>query len=327
MTQDNQIPPALLEEAMDRFLELKARPNCRETEAAFQAWLHRSQMHRQAWEQALKTWRLLGEVPPVHEHLWRGATPLAANASPAGRWRTWSAGVALALAACAVGFLAGPALILQWQADHVTETAENRKIALEDGTIIEMGGGSAVATEISASARHVRLLKGEAFFDVAHDASRPFTVDAGGVAVSVLGTAFDVQLADGETIVELARGTVAVSYSGHNHKENFELSPGEMATVVHGTGEVVRSDIAPEDIAAWRSGKMFVSNVTVAAAAERLQRYHSARITIPQSALATQRVTGLYDLKDPDRALQALVQPFGGIVREVTPYGRVLTQF
>jgi transmembrane sensor len=316
----------LVEEAMDRFLELKARPNCRDTEEAFQAWLRRSPMHRQAWQHALKTWQLLGEVPPVHEHLWRGARQLAA-APPARRWKTWAAGAALAVAACAAGALVAPSLVLERQADHVTETAESRTVRLEDGTIIEMGGDSAIATEISAGARHVKLLKGEAFFDVAHDASRPFTIDAGGVAVSVLGTAFDVQLADAETTVELARGTVAVSYSGREHKENFELAPGEMATVAHDTGAVTRSAIAPEDIAAWRSGKMFVNNVTVAAAAERLQRYHPAWITIPQSSLAAQRVTGLYDLKDPDRALQALVQPFGGKVREVTSYGRVLTQF
>ncbi|MEI2301740.1 FecR family protein [Ensifer sp. MJa1] len=331
MTKDNHIPEALLEEAMDWFLELKARPNCRETEAAFQAWLSRSDLHQESWEHALKTWQLLGEVPPVHEHLWRGARPLAANVLPIRKsWtgKAYAAGAAaLALAACLLMFVSLPSLLLWWQADHVTETAQSTTVTLEDGTVIQMGGDSAIATEISASARTVRLLKGEAFFDVARDPSRPFVVDAGGVAVQVLGTAFDVQLAQSETTVELAHGIVAISYSGKGHEENFELSPGEMATVVHATGAVTRNQIAQEDIGAWRSGKMFVNDVTVAAAAERLQRYHSAWIAIPQAGLAGQRVTGVYDLKDPDLALQALVQPFGGKVREVTPYGRVLTQF
>ncbi|WP_083213720.1 MULTISPECIES: FecR domain-containing protein [unclassified Ensifer] len=333
MTKDNHIPEALLEEAMDWFLELKARPNCRDTEAQFRAWLGRSELHVRSWQTALKTWQLLGEVPPVHEHLWRGARPLA-SLQPATRRRdrrvakVWATGAAvLALAACLVMFVSLPSLLLWWQADHVTETAQSRTIALEDGTIIEMGGGSAIATEVSAHARHVRLLKGEAFFNVARDLSRPFVVDAGGVEVSVLGTAFDVQLASADTTVELAHGTVAVSYSGPDHKQNFELAPGETATVTHATGAVTRSAIAPDEIGAWRSGKMFVNNVTVAAAAERLQRYHSAWIAIPQSRLAQQRVTGVYDLKDPDHALQALVQPFGGTVRAVTSYGRVLTQF
>lgn len=333
MTKENHIPEVLLEEAMDWFLELKARPNCRETEVAFRTWLGRSELHVRSWETALKTWQLLGEVPPVHEQFWRGATPLvlsAATTRQPKRWaaRTLVAGTAvMALAACLVLFVALPSLLVWWQADHVTETAQSRSITLEDGTTIQMGGGSAIATEINTAARHVRLLKGEAYFDVARDPSRPFVVDAGGVEVSVLGTSFDVQLASTETTVELAHGTVAVSYSGENHKQNFELAPGEMATVAHATGAVTRSAIATEEIGAWRSGKMFVNNVTVAAAAERLQRYHSAWISIPQSELAARRVTGVYDLTDPDHALQALVQPFGGNVREVTSYGRVLTQF
>jgi transmembrane sensor len=333
LTKDNNIPEALLEEAMDWFLELKARPNCRDTEAAFQAWIGRSELHVRSREMALKTWQLLGEVPPVHERLWRGARPLSLAEPPSrrrqGRAETRLAvgAAVLALAACLVLFVSLPALLLWWQADHVTDTAQTRTIALEDGSIIEMGGDSAIATDISAVARHVRLLKGEAFFTVARDPSRPFVVDAGGVEVSVLGTAFDVQLARAETTVELAHGTVAVSYSAMDHNQNFELAPGEMATVAHATGAVTRSAIAPDEIGAWRSGKMFVNNVTVADAAERLQRYHSAWIAVPQAALAARRVTGVYDLKDPDHALEALVQPFGGKVREVTSYGRVLTQF
>ena len=72
---------------------------------------------------------------------------------------------------------------------------------------------------------------------------------------------------------------------------------------------------------------MFVNDVTLAAAVERLQRYHPAWISIPDPVLASRRVTGLYDLENPDAALQALVQPFGGRAREVTPYGRILTRF
>ncbi len=313
---------------MDWFLDLKARPDCRQTEQGFEIWLSRSPLHKRAWEQALKTWALLGEVPPVYEHIWKvdSFASVAALRSRR-RWKPWAVGATLTIAASMLALLAGPSLLIQWQADHVTRTAESRILKLEDGTVIEMGGDSAISTEITASARRVTLLVGEAFFDVAHDAARPFTVSAGGVEVAVLGTAFDVQLADDTTTVELARGTVAISYAGPDHKEDFELSQGQMAAVDHRTGAVMRNEIAPEDIAAWRTGRMFVDDVTVAAAAERLQRYHDAWISIPDPALAARRVTGLYDLKNPDSALEALVKPFGGKVRQITPYGRVLSRF
>lgn len=313
---------------MDWFLGLKARPDCRQTEQGFEIWLSRSPMHKRAWEQALKTWALLGDVPPVYEHIWKADSSASVVALRSRRrWKPWAAGAALALAANVLVLLAGPSLLIRWQADHVTRTAESRILKLEDGTVIEMGGDSAIATEITASVRRVTLLSGEAFFDVAHDAARPFTVNAGGVEVAVLGTAFDVQLADDTTTVELARGTVAISYSGPDRKEDFELSPGQIAAVDHRTGAVMRNAIAPEDIAAWRTGRMFVDDVTVAAAAERLQRYHAAWISIPDPALASHRVTGLYDLTNPDSALEAMVKPFGGKVRHVTAYGRILSRF
>lgn len=313
---------------MGWFLDLKERPDCRQTEQGFENWLARSPVNARAWELALKTWALLAEVPPAHEHVWKQAPSRVAVLLTARRpWKRWMVAAAMALAASALILLAGPSLLIRWQADHITQTAESRTVTLEDGTVIEMAGGSAIATEISATGRRVTLLSGEAFFDVAHDASRPFEVDAGGVAVAVLGTAFDVQMADDTTTVELARGTVAVSFSMPGLKENFELAPGEMAAVDHRTGGVTRDTIAPEDIAAWRSGKMFVNDVSIASAIERLQRYHPAWISVPDPALAARRVTGLYDLKNPDQALAALVKPFGGNVREVTPYGRVVTRF
>ncbi|OJG00087.1 hypothetical protein AX760_00945 [Pararhizobium antarcticum] len=312
---------------MDWFLQLKASPNCPDIDGEFQQWIGRSPSHGRAWSHALKTWQLLGEVPPVHQQLWP-AVPVA-GPSPIRRRRGFRratiAGAALCVSLLAV--FAMPSVLVWWQADHRTGTGESRIVTLEDGTVVQLGGGSAIKTDVSTAGRQVTLLAGEAYFDVVHDPKRPFSVYAGGVRVLVLGTAFDVQLTGGETTVELARGRVAISYDEGARKGNFELSPGEMAVVDHASGAVARDTIAPEDIAAWRQGRMFVNDVTIADVVERLQRYHTAWISVPDPRLAARRVTGLYDLSDPDRALKALVQPYGGRVRDVTEYGRVLTQF
>jgi transmembrane sensor len=99
-----------------------------------------------------------------------------------------------------------------------------------------------------------------------------------------------------------------------------------MAFVDRGTGVMKKRAIAPSDIGAWRSGQLFVQDETIGSVVEQLQRYHSAWISVPDSYLATQRVTGLYDLRDPDRALRALVQPYAGHVRDVSPYLRVISR-
>ncbi|KQW61998.1 MULTISPECIES: FecR family protein [Ensifer] len=312
---------------MDWFLRLKGEPNCPELTADFQRWLHRSDDHQRGWQYALRTWQLMGEAAPAHEHLWAGAARANVISSTRRRWRRPVMSAVAAIAATLFLVLAGPSLLIRLQADHITATGQNARVTLEDGTLIELGGDSAIKTEMTAAGRHVTLLSGEAFFDVAHNPARPFTVEAGGVTVLVVGTAFDVRLAGGETTVELERGVVQVSVEDARETSDFRLLPGEMAVVTASDGAVTRNIIQPDQVAAWRSGRIFVKDASISAVAEQLQRYHSAWIAVPDRKLAGLKVTGLYDLHDPDGALKALVEPYGGRVRTFSTYGRVLTQY
>lgn len=310
---------------MDWLLRLKDMPQCRETENGLQAWLAHSEGNRSAWQGALRTWELLGELKPQHADLWAARPAENVIAHPAMRRGRWAAGIALAVAATIVAVFAAPTLLLRLQADVVTATGESRTVTLEDGSQVNLSGGSAIGVDFTAEERRVRLLSGEAFFDVAHDAGRPFTVEAGGTTVVVLGTAFDVALDPSSTTVQLARGVVGIS--GTAASAVMEMAPGDMATVDHETGAIARETVPAEEIAAWRNGLLFVNNVTVESVVARLQRYHPAWISMPDSTLGRQRVTGLYDLRDPDRALRALVQPLGGNVRAVSDYVRVVSRF
>ena len=324
MTTHDEKMLALLEEATDWFLRLRDASGDVATEADFARWLLQSDVHRQAWEKTCRTWAVMGEVAPIHQDRWRQIDDRL-SVGKTNRRRNWSL-VATALAACLVLAMAGPTLLIWLQADYRTATAETRRITLDDGTVIDMGAGSAISADMAGTTRHVTLLQGEAFFDVAHDEARPFTVDAGGVAVAVIGTAFDVQLSSEETTVELARGIVGISSRGAASK-SFELAPGEMAVVNRATGASGQGLVAVEDIGAWRHGRLFVNDVTIGSVIEQLQRYHPAWIKVPDSTLSSRRVTGLYDITDPDRALKALVEPYGGKVHSVSPYLRILARF
>jgi transmembrane sensor len=314
---------AILEEAMDWFLRLKEPSRTPACEQDFRRWLDRSTAHRDAWTKACRTWELLGETIPVHEAAWRSA-PAKASA-PRRHRRAWAASAALAMAACLILFLAGPSLMLRYRADFTTATAELRNITLEDGSIVELGAASAIDTDFTHGRRHVTLLAGDAFFDVSHDPARPFTVTAGKLKVTVLGTAFDVQLKPEETTIELLRGVVSFALDGE--RRAFELSPGDSVSVSRLDSHISRRTLAPENMAAWRNGRLFVENVTIASVVTELQRYHPAWINIANSELATRRVTGLYNLADPDHALEALAQPYGGKVHRISPYLRVLSPF
>lgn len=314
-----------MEEAMDWLLRLKAEPQCQEAARGLHAWLEHSDDNRAAWQAALRTWELLGEVKPQYTDLWSARPDATVVVHPAWRRRRWVAGGVFAVAAAIALVLAGPALLLRLQADVMTTTGESRLVTLADGTEVNLSGGSAIGVDITAEGRRVRLLSGEAFFDVAHDAARPFTVEAGGAKVVVLGTAFDVALDPSSTTVQLARGVVGIS--GTTASAVTEMAPGDMATVDHDTGEILHETVPVGEIGAWRNGLLFVNDVPVESVVARLQRYHSAWIGLPDRRLARQRVTGLYDLRDPDRALRALVQPLGGKVRAVSDYVRVISRF
>lgn len=326
---ENHTDP-LLDEAADWLLRLQEAPRDARTAEEFETWLARSPEHARAWASIGRSWRLIGEVAPTHEAAWKQRTRSRRRLSRGGHstsgWRRRIAGIAVAAACVAFFALSAPSLMLRLQADHLTGTAESRVITLADGSTVTLGADSAIAATVGGHERSVTLLAGEAFFEVRRDAARPFTVKAGEVTVAVLGTAFDVQLTASTTTVQLEHGSVDVGYSREGTGGNAHLAPGEMMRVDRQTGEMSRNPIAKDDIAAWRNGYLFVSDATIGFVAEQLQRYHPAWISVPDRDLAARRVTGLYDLRDPDRALRALVEPYGGRVRAVSPYLRILSR-
>lgn len=329
-----------LEEAMDWLLRLRDSPSEPRIAEAFEAWIAQSDRHRLAWERALRTWRLMGETKPAHEHLWRRGEARdrieraaarsrrpSATAPRRHGWKAWAAGATFTLAGSIALVVALPSLMLYLEADHMTGTAETRVVTLDDGSTVHLGADSAISSDINSDAWSVSLLAGEAFFDIVTDPDRPFVVEAEGAEIAVLGTAFNVRLSSDTATVELARGAVDLSLEGAEGNGHVELAPGEMAALDRRTGGITKREIDQENIGAWREGRLFVQNATVGSVVEQLRRYHSAWISVPDSTLAARRVTGLFDLNDPDRALRALVEPYGGKVRTLSPFLRILSRF
>ena len=340
MGQTNKIELSLLEEASGWLLQLEENPDDSAIRRSHEAWLSESTLHRTAWEQVTRTWTMFDAVQPAPgAKLWGDLPPPAAPRRAGGarmpaprpahraasRKRIYrrTAAALVGVAAVFLAIMIAPTLIIALQSDHRTAAGRIERITMDDGSIVDLGGQSAMAADIDADHRHVRLLAGEAFFDVVRDPRRPFVVDARGVEVRVLGTEFDVLVTSETTTVALLSGSVeAVPATGD--QGTIELMPGQKAVIDHVTGESRIEAVSPEDIGAWRDGMVFLSGVTLAEAAEIIQRYHTAWITIPDNAFARRRVSGLIDLRDPDRALAGLVAPLGGRIRAISPYARII---
>ncbi|NHF74742.1 FecR family protein [Paracoccus xiamenensis] len=314
------VSEARLEEAADWFLRLNDRAADEALRQEFDEWLAQNPQNRLAWEKACGSWRVLGLAVPIHEDQWPG-TGSATNrpgieAPPATRpsRRIWQMAAAV-LAVLVLVAISGRSMPLWDPSDYRTRTAETRTIQLADGSVISLGARSAVEIDMSGAERRVQLLSGEVFFDVAPDPQRPFIVSTRDVSARVLGTAFNVQLSADTTQIALEHGSLHVSAGG-----DATLAPGDSVTVSHDTGQIQLGHVAPDQIASWRDGKIFVDDMPISAVVEQIRRYHPGWIRLSDGHLGRQRVTGLYDLSDPDKALQALVRPFGGQVRKISPW-------
>lgn len=310
-------PDKALDAAMGWLMQVRDAPADATLRARVEAWVAADPDHARAWDQARRAWQMLGEMP--------AAVPAAIPDGVPARRRLIPPRVALAAAALAACLLLifVPAAGLRLKADHLTGTGEIRRIELEDGSVVHLGPKSALTVRYSAQGRSIVLLEGEAFFEVTRDPARLFTVEAQGMTATVLGTAFNVRIAEHALSVAVRSGVVSV---GHGGGAARRLEPGGRITVDRATGQAVLDRVAAEEVAGWRDGPLFFADATVAEVVGELRRYQPGWIVIVDGDLAAQRVTGLYDSRDPDRALRALVLPAGGQVREVTPLLRVLTR-
>lgn len=308
------------EQAFDWLIRLSETEETPALRKEFEAWLFRSPEHQTVWDGTCKMWSSMGDARAFYRQEAR-ASHGAGRASRRHRLVAAAAGMAAVLC---LAYIAAPGLLLRIEADYRTGVAETRAVMLEDGSQVLLAPGSAIASDFSAGKRTIRLLSGEAYFDVSHDEAKPFHVVSSDLDVRVLGTAFNVRVSPGGTEVGLERG--AVKASGSNAVEEV-LAPGDIVMLERATGKVRKEQVALEDIGAWRADRLIVVDETIGSVIDGIRRYHPSWIVVPDSRFAARRVSGIFNLADPDKALMALVAPHGGTVRAISPFARIVTGF
>ncbi|WP_417280236.1 FecR family protein [Celeribacter sp.] len=332
LEQNDNSNREVFEQAAGWMLQLNASPEDSELRARFDAWLAQPD-HQQAWSDVQTAWDALGGVDafephPVSEaHNTAEVISLAARhgRSPAKRVMRGTARALGLIAALWVAWLYIPYALIALQADHRTSKGQTAFLEMADGSTIELAGASAIDETYAPAERHISLLQGEVFFDVAQDKERPFVVDASGVRIMVHGTAFNIRVTSQSTTVALLHGAVSAQIDGLS-EEPAVLTPAHQIVIAQDTGAYRIEPVAPEDIGSWRDGRIFLSDVTLAEAAEIIGRAHSAWVSIPSDALARQQVSGFFDLSEPDASLDLLAASFGAHVRHMTPYLRVISE-
>lgn len=216
---------------------------------------------------------------------------------------------------------------------YATETGSQESIKLEDGSVIHLNTNSKAAVRFSNAVREVRLLRGEALFDVAHDATRPFIVVSGDVRLRAVGTRFNVyQRGADQTRVSVLDGIVQVSVRAECSEltlpcseEDLVSAPSPVGTSVPRQGSrgvirlaagdeaaIVGSKIVKEmkpDVAravAWRARRLVFSGNSIAEIANEFNRYSKRQIRVEGQLIRERRMTAVFDADDPSPLIDFL---------------------
>lgn len=276
-------------------------------QAALQAWLAEDRRHLGAYARARA----------VFVHFDR-ARALGIQSGPAGggpaarrparpRRLFWAAGVAACLCVVATLQLLGAG-------HHATATGEILRVPLRDGSAVTLNSDSEIEVDFDDGIRRVRLLRGEALFDVAKDRSRPFVVEAASTRVTAVGTSFTVNRVSERDVQVLVReGVVELVDSTQPRREPVRLEANTLAMATPAR----KIDVQPlrepevERRLAWRDGMLSFSGATLEEAAAQFARYSEVRIIIDDPLVARQRVVGLYSATDPEGFAQAVALSLG----------------
>jgi len=201
---------------------------------------------------------------------------------------------------------------------YQVDRGSRKSVPLSDGSVIHLNTDSVVEVKISGQERRVRLLRGEAVFDVAKDPLRPFQVYAGSGRVEALGTSFLVKALDRRIELIVTEGRVRLdrlSYEDVSSELNLDIEPYEQVFVDQGQKVVLDKDIksavmldksAIAKQTAWLDGKHIFQNDSLNYIAQEMSRHSRRTIIVSDPDLGEMRMGGVFKLGEIDKFISAL---------------------
>lgn len=297
------------------------------------AWLAEDARHRRSFEELRRTWsalELLAQRQPEEAKMTASgrAGRLSLHVLRDVAWRRKAHLQAAAAAVLAVAL--GAALwMTRRTGPQILSTAvgQERHVTLADGSRLTLNTNTLLAVRLTTARRDVYLRRGEAHFDVVHDAQRPFFVHAGDAVIRDVGTQFEVRLhADRDVDVLVDQGRVEVqgpvgaapgpgrpagpggsAVGGASAPWVRAVSAGERLVIAGPRLSVLA--VSPGQIAdalAWRQGALVFQGEPLSQAIGEVKRYTRARIVLAGPDVASLRISGRFRTNDVPGFFQAL---------------------
>ncbi|MEJ1964694.1 MAG: FecR domain-containing protein [Gammaproteobacteria bacterium] len=348
-------------EATEWFMSLRERAEPAELVEAWLEWCNADVRNREAFEEVRSVWSVTGSMPlegldfeaprSTVADIPGAVLPEVSTRPPRRHLPDWRRRAAVFLAAACVAGLALTAAIA-WlpraSLRSVTPTdgtvttiataqSQHRSVLLADGSRIELAGDSAVTATLREHSREIEL-RGEAYFKVAHDKTRPFIVHAGGLHVRAVGTSFDVRATDDRVVVGVEEGVVIVEpppgtgspvdriiekllTSTGKRERARRLQPvpvrGGQEVALGAPGEELQIlPIEPTAVASWREGRLRFAREPLRSVLASIRAATGRDIALEDPELGELRFTGTVFSSRVDAWVEGLPAIFPLSVRQ-----------
>jgi transmembrane sensor len=281
-----------------------------EHQQEFEAWLAASTAHRIAYLRLASAWKRADVLAQPDSAAAPALPALAAapTARRAPRFAAWRIAAAVLLTA-GIGLAA-----FNWQpapagVAYRTAVGASRAVALADGSTVTLNTDTRVRASVGRERRVVWLDQGEAYFEIAHDATHPFVVEAGDKRITVLGTKFSVRRDGAKLTVAVVEGRVQVETAGA-----LPAVLTRNTTAIAAQDQLQLSGRTPAEIAqalSWREGTLVFDQVTLAGAAAEFNRYNTRKLVIADAAAGAVTIGGRFEVNNVDGFARLLHQGFG----------------
>ncbi len=194
-----------------------------------------------------------------------------------------------------------------------TGVGERAAVALPDGSVATLDTDSQIQLAYSGQERGVRLLKGQALFEVAHGKPLPFRVYARGQSITAVGTVFNVRIEGERVRIAMVEGVVKVkaavtrSTGANAPRVEVTLTAGEGA-LAEPEAPILVTPVEARDVTAWRAGQLVFNDVSLADAVAEINRYAERPIAISDAATGRYRLSGVFKSNDPQAFARAATE-------------------
>ncbi len=274
-----------------------------DVDAGIRSWLGESEHHRRAFDRMSSAWELAGKI----QMRARGdeSTIRTGRRSRFIPWATMAATLVLAVVAAAYF----------WRDNVLVTGVGQRQVRLlPDGTRVVLNTDTRIEVSYDEHARRVRLVRGEAWFDVSKRPTWPFLVMVGGQEIRALGTSFIVRNDARELSVTLVEGRISVVPIARNHEASAQnpqiLAPGQRLTLSqHHAPAMDRPEL--NRLTAWERGRVEFEETPLGEAANEMNRYARTHIIVADAEVAQLRVGGVFGAGDSDEFVRTVTAAFG----------------